>query len=254
MTKNKRKKPWKLLFLPLLILMAVVFAGCTGSAEEKKTDTDNAAEEEEESATQKEIDEIMNEELTPLDEEELAMLEDFDEGETLKDDEMRPLSEEELEQEEVEVQEEEKAQEEEEALKEEELTPVTGEEDSATEENTEISSQIKEDGTYTEKTDVAVYIHTYGKLPSNYITEEEAKKLGWVSSRNNLDEVAPGKSIGGDIYANENKMLPEEDGRTYQQCDIDYEGGARGEKRLVFSNDGLIFYSEDHYETFEQLY
>ena len=118
----------------------------------------------------------------------------------------------------------------------------------------EMQVSVEESGEYTSKDEVAAYLNEFGHLPDNFITKKEAQALGWESKEGNLDEVAPGKSIGGDIYANENKMLPEEDGRTYQQCDIDYEGGARGEKRLVFSNDGLIFYSEDHYETFEQLY
>ena len=39
-----------------------------------------------------------------------------------------------------------------------------------------------------------------------------------------------------------------------KECDIDYDGGYRGPKRLIYSNDGLVFYTEDHYKTFEQLY
>ncbi|MDQ9822344.1 ribonuclease domain-containing protein, partial [Acinetobacter sp. 163] len=77
---------------------------------------------------------------------------------------------------------------------------------------------------YTSKDEVAVYIHTYGKLPSNYITKKEAKALGWVSKEGNLDEVAPGKSIGGDKFGNYEGMLPKEDGRQYYECDIDFDG------------------------------
>lgn len=114
--------------------------------------------------------------------------------------------------------------------------------------------EISEDGTYTTKEDVAKYLHTYGHLPSNYITKKEAKKLGWVSSEGNLDEVAPGMSIGGDYFGNYEGNLPEADGRDYYECDIDFDGSYRGAKRIVFSNDGLIYYTEDHYETFELLY
>lgn len=113
---------------------------------------------------------------------------------------------------------------------------------------------IDEDGTYTSKDEVAAYIHEYGHLPSNFITKKQAKKLGWVSSEGNLGKVAPGKSIGGDYFGNYEGNLPEAKGRDYYECDIDSTGGYRGAKRIVFSDDGLIYYTEDHYETFELLY
>lgn len=113
---------------------------------------------------------------------------------------------------------------------------------------------IDENGTYTSKEEVAAYIHEYGHLPSNFITKKEAKKLGWVSSEGNLDEAAPGMSIGGDYFGNYEGNLPEEKGRDYYECDIDFDGTYRNAKRIVFSNDGLIYYTEDHYETFELLY
>lgn len=111
-----------------------------------------------------------------------------------------------------------------------------------------------EDGIYTSKEDVAAYLHEYGHLPSNFITKKEAKKLGWVSSEGNLDEVASGMSIGGDYFGNYEGILPEADDRDYYECDIDFDGTYRNAKRIVFSNDGLIYYTEDHYETFELLY
>ena len=80
------------------------------------------------------------------------------------------------------------------------------------------------------------------------------KALGWVSSEGNLGVVAPGKSIGGDYFGNYEGNLPEKEGREYHECDIDSDGGYRGAKRIVYSNDGLIYYTEDHYETFELLY
>ena len=116
------------------------------------------------------------------------------------------------------------------------------------------ASGVAEDGTYTSKDEVALYIHTYGHLPSNFISKTKAKEAGWVSSEGNLDEVCPGKSIGGSTFYNDDGLLPDADGRSWKECDINYTGGFRGSERIVFSNDGLIYYTNDHYQTFEQLY
>lgn len=116
------------------------------------------------------------------------------------------------------------------------------------------AEKIEETGTYTSKEEVAAYLHTYGHLPDNFITKKQAKALGWVSSEGNLGKVAPGKSIGGDYFGNFEGNLPEKKGREYHECDIDSSGGYRGAKRIVFSNDGLIYYTEDHYKTFVLLY
>lgn len=113
--------------------------------------------------------------------------------------------------------------------------------------------QITETGTYTSKEDVALYIHTYQKLPSNFITKKEAQKLGWDSQKGNLDKVAKGKSIGGDRFGNYDKKLPEAKGRTWKECDINYEGGYRGAERIIYSSDGLIYYTDDHYNSFEEI-
>ena len=118
----------------------------------------------------------------------------------------------------------------------------------------ETESSISEDGTYTTKEEVAEYINLYGHLPSNFITKKEAKNLGWVSSEGNLNEVAPGMSIGGDYFGNYEGLLPEAEDRDYYECDIDFDGTYRNQKRIVFSNDGLVYYTEDHYESFELLY
>ena len=118
----------------------------------------------------------------------------------------------------------------------------------------EETSSIDEDGTYTSKEEVAAYLNEYGHLPDNFITKKEARKLGWVKEEGNFSEVAPGKSIGGDYFGNYEGTLPEADGREYHECDIDYDGNRRGAKRIVYSNDGLIYYTEDHYETFTLLY
>ena len=117
----------------------------------------------------------------------------------------------------------------------------------------EETPDIEEDGTYTTKEDVARYIHTYDHLPENFITKKQAQALGWEGG--SLEPYAPGKCIGGSRFGNYEGTLPEKDGRTYTECDIDTLGAEkRGGKRIVFSNDGLIYYTEDHYETFELLY
>ena len=113
---------------------------------------------------------------------------------------------------------------------------------------------ISEDGHYQSKKEVALYIHTYDKLPGNYITKSKAKKLGWEASKGNLRDVCKGCSIGGDSFGNREGSLPKKKGRKYYECDIDYEGGSRNSKRIIYSNDGLIYYTEDHYKTFEKLY
>lgn len=130
------------------------------------------------------------------------------------------------------------------------VTDVTSE----TSETAQSVKSVEKDGSYTSPEDVAEYIHTFGTLPDNFITKSEAKKLGWDSSKGNLWDVAYGKSIGGDRFGNYEKLLPEAEDRTYTECDVNYEGGYRGSERIIFSNDGLIFYTNDHYESFEQLY
>ena len=90
-------------------------------------------------------------------------------------------------------------------------------------------STLREDGQYSSKSEVGLYLYLYGKLPSNYITKKQAQNLGWVSKEGNLWEVAPGMSIGGDKFGNYEGILP--DGKKYYECDIDYQGGYRGEKR-----------------------
>lgn len=120
-------------------------------------------------------------------------------------------------------------------------------------------SKIDEDGSYTSKDEVALYIATYKKLPKNYITKSEAKKLGWNSSKNYVGDVAKGKSIGGDRYGNYEKRLPTVKGRKYIECDIDYKGKKRNAKRIIYADDfdediGYIYYTDDHYKTFTKLY
>ena len=133
-------------------------------------------------------------------------------------------------------------------------TPIAEEpaaEPEATEEPEELT--LDEDGSYTTKEDVALYIHLYGHLPSNFITKREAEALGWPGG--SLEPYAPGMCIGGGRFGNYEGNLPTKKGRSYTECDIDTLGArSRGPKRIVFSNDGLIYYTGDHYETFELLY
>ena len=112
---------------------------------------------------------------------------------------------------------------------------------------------IAEDGSYNSMEDVSLYLHTYDHLPDNYITKQEARDLGW--SGGSVERYAPGCAIGGDRFGNREGLLPSEKGRTYYECDIDTIGEtSRGAKRIIFSSDGLIYYTEDHYESFTQLY
>ena len=112
---------------------------------------------------------------------------------------------------------------------------------------------IAEDGSYNSMEDVSLYLHTYDHLPDNYITKQEARDLGW--SGGSVERYAPGCAIGGDRFGNREGLLPSEKGRTYHECDIDTIGEtSRGAKRIIFSSDGLIYYTEDHYESFTLLY
>jgi len=112
---------------------------------------------------------------------------------------------------------------------------------------------IDPDGVYTSMEDVALYLYLYEELPKNFMTKSEAKKLGWEGG--SLEPFAPGMCIGGDRFGNYEGLLPEANGRTYKECDIDtLYSDSRGAKRIVFSNDGLIYYTEDHYESFELIY
>ncbi len=122
-----------------------------------------------------------------------------------------------------------------------------------TEQETIQTVEVREGEFYDCAQEVVEYLHLYEELPGNYLTKKEARDLGWVSSEGNLWDVAPGASIGGDHFGNFEGLLPEKPGRDYQEADINYKGGYRDGERLVFSNDGLYFYTDDHYESFDEM-
>ena len=101
---------------------------------------------------------------------------------------------------------------------------------------------------------IADYIFKYGKLPDNFITKKEAQALGWDSSRNYVSDVAPGKSIGGDKFGNYESLLPSKKGRQWYEADCYYTKGKRNAYRILYSSDGLVYYTDDHYETFTQMH
>ena len=120
-------------------------------------------------------------------------------------------------------------------------------------EDVELEVLIDPDGYYYSKDDVALYIHTYGCLPENFVTKAEAEDAGW--SGGSVEKYIPGAAIGGNRFGNREGLLPDAPGRSWTECDINTNGASgRGAERIVFSNDGLIYYTSDHYESFEQLY
>ena len=121
------------------------------------------------------------------------------------------------------------------------------EQEAQAEREAEPEPAIDEDGEYTTHEDVALYIHTYHRLPSNYMTKKEAQERGWKSNPKKH-----GIMIGGDHFGNYEGLLPED--LEYRECDVDYKGKGRGASRLIYTQDGAVWYTKDHYESFEQLY
>ena len=114
--------------------------------------------------------------------------------------------------------------------------------------------ELDEYGEYTTVNDVSAYLLRYGCLPCNYLTKAEAKELGWTAKKDNLGKVMPGCSIGGDVFQNREKLLPNAKNRTWYECDLNTVDGKRSDERLVYSSDGLIYYTPDAFDTFIQLY
>ena len=102
--------------------------------------------------------------------------------------------------------------------------------------------------------ELADYIFEYGELPDYFLTKKEAQALGWDSYYNFVSDVAPGMSIGGDYFGNYEQKLPVVKGRKYYEADCFYREGKRNAYRIIYSNDGHVWYTEDHYNTFIELF
>jgi len=129
-----------------------------------------------------------------------------------------------------------------------ELTP-----DPDSEPEAEPGIPVEEDGWYYDPENVVLYLHYYGKLPSNFITKDEARSLGWSSG--SVEKYRAGAAIGGDRFGNYEGRLPKGGSLRYVECDMYTNGGkSRGACRLVYSNDGRYYYTSDHYKNFRELY
>ena len=141
------------------------------------------------------------------------------------------------------------------ALSEETEAPESGEQfiiAEDPEETTQTADTVDEHGYYYDAEHVVLYLDAYGHLPENYITKSDARALGWEGG--SVEAYQEGAAIGGDRFGNREGLLPEETGRTYTECDINTLGAdSRGAERLIFSNDGLYFYTSDHYASFTEL-
>ncbi|MFI0488472.1 MAG: ribonuclease [Yersinia sp. (in: enterobacteria)] len=97
---------------------------------------------------------------------------------------------------------------------------------------------------------VVKYLQTHHRLPDFYITKQQARAQGWEPKKGNLCNVLPGKAIGGDRFSNRGRQLPEAKGRNWHEADVNYRCGHRGSYRLLYSSDGLIYLTQDHYKHF----
>lgn len=100
----------------------------------------------------------------------------------------------------------------------------------------------------TDEKNVISYVKSNHKLPDFYITKSQAKKQGWVPSKGNLCDVLPGKAIGGDKFSNREKQLPK--GEQYYEADVNYNCGNRGADRIIFTKNGDVWLTKDHYKSF----
>ena len=245
MRQTGRSKRW-LLFVCMLML-ALFVSGCAGGGGSSKVETGQAGRTQTESASTVESsteESVVEDDTGEGDTKEAGTEESLEEEGTDEDDTGEGSAEEESDTKESNI---------EESATEESLSEESLSEESTTDSEEETENEVTYGEEYSSKDEVALYIHLYQELPPNFITKKEAQKLGWSSG--SLEKYAPGKSIGGDRFGNYEGNLPDKKGRKYTECDIDTKGASkRGAKRIVFSNDGLIYYTEDHYETFELLY
>lgn len=102
----------------------------------------------------------------------------------------------------------------------------------------------------TNEVKVINYVKSNHELPDFYMTKSEARKQGWVPSEGNLCDVLPGKAIGGDKFSNREKTLPS--GKQYFEADVNYNCGNRNADRIVFTKDGEVYVTKNHYKSFEK--
>ena len=134
------------------------------------------------------------------------------------------------------------------------VIPGGEEEDTAGSQHGEWLIELPVEGyAYYDLENVVLYLYLYEELPVNYITKSQARELGWEGG--SVERYQEGAAIGGDRFGNREELLPEAEDREYTECDL-YTNGqdSRGARRLVFSNDGLYYYTEDHYETFVEVF
>ena len=102
----------------------------------------------------------------------------------------------------------------------------------------------------TNEVKVINYVKSNHELPEYYITKSEARKQGWVPSEGNLCDVLPGKAIGGDKFSNREKTLPS--GKQYCEADVNYNCGNRNADRIVFTKEGEVYLTKNHYKSFQK--
>lgn len=134
-----------------------------------------------------------------------------------------------------------------------EISPKVGEHDRCKCEY--VAMRTKKAGTATNFGEHGVDLHLllYRKLPAYYITKNQARLAGWKEWKGNFSDILPNKMIGGDIFKNNEGKLPQSPGRTWYEADINYDGGYRNRQRILYSSDGLIFVTYDHYQTYYEI-
>nr|WP_024968099.1 ribonuclease domain-containing protein [Pantoea sp. IMH] len=113
-------------------------------------------------------------------------------------------------------------------------------------ENGNITELTRQDG-------VIRYLQQQQRLPPYYIKKTAARQRGWQPEKGNLCDVLPGRAIGGDRFYNRENQLPNSQGRKWFEADVNYRCGRRGSERLLYSSDGLIYLSRDHYRHLERV-
>ena len=116
-----------------------------------------------------------------------------------------------------------------------------------TEENNKFGNDIEK---LTEEKTIISYVKQHHELPDYYLTKNEAKKQGWNPSKGNLCDVLPGKAIGGDHFSNREKTLPSVN--QYFEADVNYNCGNRNADRIIFTKNGEVWLTKNHYKTFEK--